>query len=159
MIVLLLRDQLHAFREQVKLAVELNMPLFLHEREAHEALVKVLDEIEAESLPSIVVHCFTGTKEEANEYIQRGYYIGYTGTICKKERGAPLREMLPSIPLNRIMVETDAPFMGFKRGRKSSEPADCIDVARKLAETIDMTFSTVCDTTTANAVEFFRMKE
>lgn len=67
--------------------------------------------------------------------------------------------MLPSIPLERIMVETDAPFMGFKKGRKSSEPSDCIDVARKLAETINVPFSTVCDATTTNAVEFFRLKE
>lgn len=66
-------------------------------------LVKVLDEIEGEmdSLPPIVVHCFTGMEEEAMEYIERGYYIGFTGTICKKERGAPLRAMLPSIPLRR----------------------------------------------------------
>ncbi len=154
-------DQIRAFREQVQLAVELNMPLFLHEREAHVELVNVLDEMDIGSLPPIVVHCFTGTKEEAIEYIQRGYYIGFTGTICKKERGAPLREMLPSIPLERIMVETDAPFMGFKRGRKSSEPADCIEVARKVAETIDLnlTFSTVCNATTTNAMEFFRMSE
>ena len=133
----------------------------MHEREAHVELVKVLDEMDIGSLPPIVVHCFTGTKEEAIEYIQRGYYIGFTGTICKKERGAPLREMLPSIPLERIMVEADAPFMGFKRGRKSSEPADCIEVARKVAETIDLnlTFSTVCNTTTTNAMAFFRMSE
>ncbi|KAL7427299.1 hypothetical protein ACHAXM_000794 [Skeletonema potamos] len=154
-------DQIHAFREQVKLAVELNMPLFLHEREAHHDLVKVLDEIETAggSLPPIVVHCFTGTNEEAIEYIQREYYIGFTGTICKKERGAPLRAVLPSIPLEQIMVETDAPFMGFQKGRKSSEPADCIEVARKLAETIDTNFSIVCETTTANALDFFRIKE
>jgi TatD DNase family protein len=154
-------DQIHAFREQVKLAVELNMPLFLHEREAHTDLVKVLDEIKEEmgSLPPIVVHCFTGMEQEAMEYIAREYYIGFTGTICKKERGAPLRDMLPSIPLEKIMVETDAPFMGFQRGRKSSEPADCIEVARKLAETVDIEFSTVCETTTASALDFFRIKE
>ena len=154
-------DQIHAFREQVKLAVELDMPLFLHEREAHADLIKILDEIEEEvdALPPIVVHCFTGIKEEAMEYIARGYYIGFTGTICKKERGVSLRAMLPSIPLEKIMVETDAPFMGFQRGRKSSEPADCIDVARKLAETIDIEFSSVCETTTASALEFFRVRE
>eukprot|EP00984_Skeletonema_dohrnii_P009797 scaffold3771_cov110-Skeletonema_dohrnii-CCMP3373.AAC.1 len=149
----------HPLAVAVKLAVELNMPLFLHEREAHNELVKVLDEAEAGSLPPIVVHCFTGTKVEAMEYIQRGYYIGFTGTICKKERGAPLREMLTSIPLERVMVETDAPFMGFKKGRKSSEPADCIEVARKLAETVDMTFSTVCEKTTTNAVDLFQIND
>eukprot|EP00980_Cylindrotheca_fusiformis_P019716 scaffold6886_cov106-Cylindrotheca_fusiformis.AAC.5 len=153
------KDQIHAFREQVKLACELQKPLFLHEREAHADLIRVLDEVREEQhqglLPPIVVHCFTGTQAEALEYIQRGYYIGFTGTICKKERGAPLRELLHQLPLNRLMIETDAPFMGFKKGRRSSEPADCVDVAKKLAETLDVPFPTVCETTSANAVEFF----
>ena len=154
-------DQIHAFREQIKLAVELNKPLFVHEREAHSDLIKVFDEVKEEvneELPPIVVHCFTGEKEEALEYINRGYYIGFTGTICKKERGAPLRELLPSLPLDKIMVETDAPYMSFKRKKRSSEPADCIDVARKLAETIDVPFSEVCDQTTTNTMNFFRIE-
>jgi len=148
-------SQIHAFRQQVKLAIELNKPLFLHEREAHADLIKVLDEFPKEELPPIIVHCFTGTKEEALEYIDRGYYIGFTGTICKKERGAPLRELLPSLPLEKLMVETDAPFMGFKKGRRSSEPADCADVAKKLAETVGVPALTVGDVTTANAMSFF----
>jgi len=155
-------DQIRAFREQVKLAIELKKPLFIHEREAHADLIRVLDEVKEDSgssgellLPTIVVHCFTGTKEEAFEYIQRGYYIGFTGTICKKERGAPLRDILPSIPLERIMVETDAPFMGFKKKKRFSEPADCVDVAKMIAATIDVPAVTVYDATTANAFRFF----
>ena len=74
-------DQLYAFKEQVKLAVELNKSIFVHEREAHADLIKVLDEVKQEDtnivdLPPIVVHCFTGEKEEALAYIDRGYYIG-----------------------------------------------------------------------------------
>ena len=65
------------------------------------------------SLPNIVIHCFTGTLEEAKAYIERGFYIGFTGTICKKERGAHLRKILPHLPLEKLMVETDAPWMGF----------------------------------------------
>jgi TatD family hydrolase len=152
------QDQLYAFREQVKLACELNMPLFLHEREAHEDFVGVFDEILAASgnpVPHSVVDCFTGTKEEAEVYVQRGFYIGFTGTICKQERGTPLRALLPSIPPNRLMVETDAPFMGFKKGRRSSEPADCADVARKLGETIGVPFEDICEITTSNALNLF----
>lgn len=148
-------DQTHAFREQVKLAVELEKPLFLHEREAHGGLLGVLDEFEEGKLPPVVAHCFTGTKEEALEYVKRGYYVGFTGTVCKKERGAPLRELLPSLPLERIMVETDAPFMGFKKGRRSSEPADCVDVAKKVAEATDILAETAYEVTTANALRFF----
>eukprot|EP00977_Amphora_coffeiformis_P020762 scaffold8471_cov184-Amphora_coffeaeformis.AAC.7 len=136
--------------------------MFVHEREAHDALVQVLDEVQADdsipSLPPIVVHCFTGTETEALEYIRRGYYIGFTGTICKKERGAPLRDILPKLPLERLMVETVAPFMGFKKGRRGSEPVDVVDVARRLSETIGTPFDVVCETTTASARKFFRLR-
>lgn len=150
-------DQIHAFRQQVSLAIEIGKPLFVHEREAHEDLVKVFDEFDSASLPPIVVHCFTGTKEEANEYIQRGYCIGFTGTICKKERGAPLRELMPCLPLEKLMVETDAPFMGFQRGRRSSEPADCCEVARRVGEVLNVPFATVCEVTSKTAANFFRI--
>lgn len=152
-------EQIHAFRQQMILACQLQMPVFVHEREAHQEFVQVLDEVAGEyALPPIVVHCFTGTREEAMTYVQRGYFLGFTGTICKRDRGAPLRELLPCIPLDKIMVETDAPFMGFKKDRRSSEPMDCIDVAAKVAETINVPFQTVCDVTTANALKFFGLE-
>lgn len=151
------QDQIHAFREQIKLAIELGKPIFIHERDAHEDLVKVLDEFDS-SLPPTVVHCFTGTEDEAREYIKRGYFIGFTGTICKKERGALLRALLPCIPLERLMVETDAPFMGFQRERRTSEPVDCYEVARKVSDVMKLSFTTVCKTTTANAVSFFGLE-
>ena len=153
--------QIHAFREQIRLACELNMPIFVHEREAHEDLILIVDQVRDENkerpLPPICIHCFTGTEQEALEYVKRGYYIGFTGTICKKKRGAPLRELLSKLPIQNIMVETDAPFMGFKKERRSSEPADCVDVARKLSETVGLPFEQVCQTTTANALQFFNI--
>lgn len=153
--------QRFAFREQVQLACQLQLPLFVHEREAHHDLLKILDDVNDDGnyppLPPIVIHCFTGTEEEALTYIDRGYYIGFTGTICKKERGKPLREILTKLPLEKIMIETDAPFMGFKKGRKNSEPADVIDVAKKLGEVLDISFETVCEKTTENAISFFRL--
>jgi len=151
-------DQIHAFSQQIKLACSLNLALFVHEREAHADLLKVFDQVEAEvssPLPPVVIHCFTGSLQEARVYLDRGFYIGFTGTICKKQRGAPLRALLPEIPLNRIMTETDAPFMGFKKGRRGSEPADCMDVAQKLAEVLGVPLDTVCEATTKNAADFF----
>lgn len=162
-------DQIRAFREQLELAHELNYPVFVHEREAHFDLLKVLDEIrpQEEALSKIVVHCFTGTQEEALAYIERGYYLGFTGTICKKERGEHLRKILPALPLGRLMVETDAPYMGFKtkrnagqkRNKSSSEPADCVDIARRLSESISRPFEEVCKATTETAMDFFRLEE
>ena len=90
-------------------------------------------------------------------YIQRGYYLGLTGILCKAERGRPLREIIPALPLEKLMVETDAPFMGFN-GRRTSQPADCIGVARQLSETLQIPFSTVCEATTLNAMEFFKIE-
>ena len=150
-------QQINAFREQIKLAIQVRKPLFVHEREAHEDLIEVFDEFSPYELPPIVIHCFTGTAKEALEYIRRGYYIGFTGTICKQKRGAPLREFLTNIPPKRIMVETDAPFMGFKKDRRNSEPADCADVARKLGETVGVSYEDICQITTKNAIEFFRL--
>lgn len=160
-------QQKHAFRQQVILACELSMPMFVHEREAYDDTIKVLDEVQAQmkssgsTLPPIVIHCFTGTEREALSYIERGYYLGFTGTICKHQRGEPLRALLPKLPPDRLMVETDAPFMGFKKKerRRNSEPADCIDVAKKLSETIGEDFKEVCQLTTSTTISFFRLEE
>ena len=167
-------EQLFAFREQIKLARDLNYPIFVHEREAHSDLLMVLDEIwpfktqqqQQVLMPKIVVHCFTGTKEEASTYIQRGYYLGFTGTICKKERGEHLRKLLPSLPLKKVMVETDAPYMGFKqmvkqgsnkKKRRHSEPADCALVVEQLSDSINVPFEEVCRATSQTAMEFFQL--
>ena len=90
-------------------------------------------------------------------YVVRGFFIGFTGTICKKERGAPLRALLPHLPLDRIMIETDAPYMGFVKGRRRSEPADVVGVAEKLAETLGVSLASVAAQTTASARSFFRL--
>jgi TatD DNase family protein len=155
--------QLQAFREQIKLACELQLPMFVHERNAHRSLIDVLDQIcndpmVSQPLPPIVVRCFTGNECEALEYIRRGYYIGFTGTICKKERGAPLRHILPKLPLEQLMIETDAPFMGFKNDRRGSEPADTVGVARQLASVMNVDIETVCDITTTTTLKFFRIE-
>ena len=158
-------DQVAAFRAQVALAVEMQLPLFVHSRDAHDALIGVLDEFKSgdgveqdgASLPPVCVHCFTGSLKEAEEYLARGFFIGFTGTICKSQRGAPLRDLLPHVPLDRIMLETDAPWMGFVKGRRSSEPADVVGVAAKVAEVLGVDFEEVCRVTTATANAFFRL--
>ena len=153
------QDQCHAFREQAILACELKMPMFVRERDAHEDLVKILDEVfndeSCPSLPPIVIHCFTGAEQEAQTYIEREYLFGFAGTICKKDRGAPLRDMIPRLPLDRIMIETDALFMGYRKGRRSSEPVDVVDVAKRLSEVYGLARGDVCETTTNTATSFF----
>lgn len=151
------QKQLECFRAQLKLAIELQFPIFLHEREAFNDTIKVFDEFKDLSLPPVVVHCFTGTLQEAQAYIERGFFIGFTGTICMKQRGAPLREIIPKLPLERLMVETDAPWMGFLKTRRSSEPTDVILVAEEMAKAIGVPPEVVRQITTKTAKTFFRL--
>ncbi|SCW63204.1 TatD DNase family protein [Paenibacillus tianmuensis] len=98
------------FEAQVMLACELRMPLFLHEREAHADFVRIL-KTHLHRIDRAVVHCFTGSASELKTYLDMGLYIGITGWICDERRGKHLRELVRRIPLDRLMIETDAPFL------------------------------------------------
>ncbi|KFD51531.1 hypothetical protein M514_07581 [Trichuris suis] len=104
--------QLKVFDAQVQLACKLKKPLFVHEREAHEALVAILKKYEGQ-LREVVIHCFTGTMEEAKAYLDMGFYIGLTGYLWKDTVEHGVKFMLKNrlLPLNRLLVETDAPYM------------------------------------------------
>jgi TatD DNase family protein len=116
--------QLPWFEFQLRLAREYNLPLFLHERLAFDDTVALIDKIfpEKDKCPPIIIHCFTGTKNECEKYIERGYHISVSGYIQKngdgpEEAKACLRDGV--IPMNKLMIETDAPYMGFKGCRES----------------------------------------
>lgn len=98
------------FEKQIELAEKLDMPLFLHERDAHEDMYAILERHE-DMAKKAVIHCFTGTKEEAENYIDLGCHIGVTGWICDMKRGKSLQEAVEAIPSDRLMIETDAPFL------------------------------------------------
>jgi TatD DNase family protein len=125
-----------ALEAQVDLACTLGMPLFLHEREAAPDLLAILDNFR-DRLPKCVVHCFTGTEEEAQQYIARGFYLGITGWVGQKNRNQNLLRALQAIPPERTMLETDAPYLtppGYAptiAGR--NEPAALVRVAELLA--------------------------
>jgi TatD DNase family protein len=117
-----------------------------------------------------VVHCFTGTAADLRRYLDLGCHIGITGWVCDRRRGGPLRELVPQIPLARLMVETDAPFLrphnapghapddtsGRGRGRRN-EPALLPWVVRQLAELYAMDEQALATITAANARSFFRL--
>jgi TatD DNase family protein len=105
-----LPDQIPFFQMQIGVACEHNLPLFVHERLAFETCCQLLDEA-ATNVP-VIVHCFTGTRDECAEYVRRGYYLSISGYVFKDETlAAILQEGI--IPLDKLMVETDAPYMGF----------------------------------------------
>ncbi|MDR7345601.1 TatD DNase family protein [Pantoea alhagi] len=103
-------QQEYAFDAQLALAADLQMPVFLHCRDAHERFMAVLRPW-LPRLSGAVVHCFTGTADELAECLAAGLSIGITGWVCDERRGMQLRELLPQIPAERLLLETDAPYL------------------------------------------------
>ncbi len=102
--------QQHAFAAQLELASETRLPVFLHQRDAHAEFVEQLAAAR-DGLSGGVAHCFTGGPVELDEYLDLDLHIGVTGWVCDERRGAALREAVPRIPLDRLMLETDAPYL------------------------------------------------
>jgi TatD DNase family protein len=98
------------FERQIQLANELDMPLFLHDREAYDDFSSMLEKYDGK-IKNAVVHCFTGNKKELKKYLDLGCYIGITGWVCDERRGKNLAKMINIIPEDKLMVETDAPFL------------------------------------------------
>ena len=102
--------QLQVFERQLQIAAELGKPLFLHQRDAHADFLALLKRYRAR-VPAAVVHCFTDTRDALRDYLALDCHIGITGWICDERRGRHLRELVHEIPANRLMLETDAPYL------------------------------------------------
>jgi len=103
-------EQEHAFERQLQIAIEVQKPVFLHQRDGHGAFVAILEK-HLDQIRGGVAHCFTGTREQMNTYLDMGLYIGITGWICDERRGHDLQMAVKSLPLDRVMLETDAPYL------------------------------------------------
>ena len=148
------------FEAQVTLAEELQMPLFLHERDAEQRFSEILTAVR-KSVPA-VVHCFTGSHESLKMYLDMVLHIGITGWICDERRGKPLRELVREIPLDRLMIETDAPFllprsMATKPKDGRNEPGFLPYVLEAVADCVGKSIEEVARATTATAREFIRL--
>lgn len=148
------------YRAQLELAIEVNKPLFLHERSAFKRFNEITDEY-LSKLPKAVVHCFTGTLNEAKIYLDKGFYLGFTGAISDQNRFKHLEEVIQYIPLDRMMIETDAPFMLPKNmprtQNRRNEPSFLPYVAQTIAQLKKVSISEVADETTEVAQKFFRL--
>jgi len=147
------------FEAQLELAAELGLPVFAHERDAHERFMAILREWR-DRIPAIVVHCFTGTAEALGNYLEMDCHIGITGWICDERRGAHLLECTHRIPENRLMVETDAPYLmprdlKPKPKTRRNEPANLPHIVRRIAEARGESPETTAEHTTATARRFF----
>jgi TatD DNase family protein len=148
------------FAAQIALAEEVQLPLFLHERDASLRFREILKD-SRRSVPA-VLHCFTGTAGELGAYLDMGLYIGITGWICDERRGTHLRELVRHIPTDRLMVETDAPFLlprslqnKPKNGR--NEPAFLTHVLQTVATCLGKPADDVAEITSRTAKRFFRL--
>lgn len=131
------QEQEYAFSAQLALAAELNMPVFLHCRDAHVRFLALLEPWLSQ-LPGAVVHCFTGCREEMQACVDHGLYIGITGWVCDERRGMELREMLPHIPAERLLIETDAPYLlprdlSPKPASRRNEPMHLAHIMERIA--------------------------
>ena len=152
------------FYAQLSLAEEVQKPLFLHERAAFDRFIAILKE--HSSLPEGVVHCFTGQLKEARTYLEMGYYIGFTGAITDIRRFAALEEVVRYVPLDRMLIETDAPFMMPKNvptrqlsyhQQRRNEPAFLPYVAQTIARYKGVPLKAVADKTRENAEALFKL--
>ena len=95
---------------QLQIAVDTGKPLFLHQRDAHADFMALMKNFDGLIGPA-VVHCFTGTDAELDDYLAAGWHIGITGWLCDERRGLHLRELVKRIPADRLMIETDSPYL------------------------------------------------
>jgi TatD DNase family protein len=147
------------FAAQLALAAELRLPVFLHERDAHARFVEILREHRA-NLVDFVVHCFTGTAAELDVYLDLGACIGITGWICDERRGADVRKLTARIPLDRLMIETDAPFLAprdVKPRISRCEPMHLPHILEAIAHERREDIAAVAAATTATARRVFRL--
>jgi len=104
------KDQRKAFEAQLELAADCQLPVFLHQRDAHDDFLDILGRWRNQ-LSGAVAHCFTGTVEEAKAYLELDCFIGVTGWLCDERRGQSLQQAVKEIPIERLMIETDAPYL------------------------------------------------
>lgn len=147
--------QRKAFREQMMLAEELELPVVIHDRDAHEDTLNIMKEF---SKVKGVVHCFSGSVEFARECLKLGYYIGFTGVVTFKN-AKKILEVAKEVPLNRILLETDCPYMAPTPFRGKRNKSDYIQyIAEKLAEIKEITSEELLLNTNCNIKRLLKLE-
>ena len=152
-------EQIFTFEEQIKIAIDKDLPLFLHQREAHDDFIKILSKYR-DSISKAVVHCFTGTQKELDDYLDIGCHIGLTGWICDANRNIDLRKSLINIPLDKLMIETDCPYLipknlEEKPKNNRNEPAFLPHIAKEISTLMNVDINQLVKKTYENSINFF----
>jgi TatD DNase family protein len=150
-----------AFEKQIALAIDLRMPLFLHQRDAHTHFLALL-KAARDQVPAVVVHCFTDTRRALFDYLDLDCHIGITGWVCDERRGTHLRDLVREIPANRLMLETDAPYLlprdlEPQPSNRRNEPAYLTHICAVVASLRDEEPDVTAAHATAVARKFFRL--
>jgi len=155
--------QEEAFRLQLGIAMETGLPVFLHQRDAHERFLAILDEC-GSGRPAGVAHCFTGGPDELRDYLDRGLFVGVTGWICDERRGQALQQAARFLPIDRVMIETDAPYLlprdlDPKPRSRRNEPVHLPHVLVALARWMDVDPDALAEATSRNAEVLFGLPD
>ena len=150
-----------ALEKQLAIAADIAMPVFLHQRDAHQRLLDILKKYR-DKLPRAVVHCFTGSMAEVKDCLDMDLHIGITGWICDERRGLHLKEVVREIPRNRLMIETDAPYLiprniHPKPKSNRNEPKYLLNVLNAVADALSIKPEELASTTTQTAKDFFQL--
>jgi len=151
------KNQLSAFEAQLAFAAEHKKTLYLHERDAFDDQIRLLKEY-LPSIPNAIVHCFTGSTKQMQTYLELGCYIGITGWVCDDKRGIDLQEAVKHLPLERLLLETDAPFLfpkNVKPRAKTNEPCFLPHVANKVANLKGIDVNQLSEVSVANTYKAF----
>jgi TatD DNase family protein len=154
------KDQERWFIRQLEIADELELPTIFHERDTNGRFFEIL-KTQSNKIRTGVVHCFSGTPQELEHYLSTGLYIGITGILTLEQRGASLRKMVKQIPANRLLVETDAPYLTpapEKYHTRRNEPAFVKSVLLKLAEVRNENPNQLAETIWDNTCKLYNLE-
>ncbi|WP_438864449.1 TatD family hydrolase [Neptunicella sp.] len=152
-------SQLAVFEAQLELACELELPVFLHERDAFDEQIKLLKQYRSQ-LVGGVAHCFTGNRNQMEQYLELDLYIGITGWLCDDKRGDDLQGAVKYLPLERLLLETDAPYLAPKTLKpkvSTNQPCYLPEVAKYFSQLTGLPLANVAKTSYANAQTLFKL--
>lgn len=157
------REQASAFAAQLDLAIEFGLPVFLHQRDAHDDFMAILKP-RLGDLTKAVAHCFTAGERELDDYLAHGLHVGITGWICDERRGSHLKALVGKIPDDKLMIESDAPYLMPRSLRpkpdtRRNEPCWLTETARVIAEAREESIERLAEHTNATASAFFNLPD
>ncbi len=157
------QQQISIFEQQLELATEIDKPLYLHERDAHEKMHDMLYHYR-DDISQSLLHCFTGDKKALYRYLDLDLYIGITGWVCDERRGLELLALMKDIPSNRLLIETDAPYLlprtlSPKPKSRRNEPCHVAEICAHIAKTLDKDPQILANETTENAARLFKLQQ